>query len=230
MSPSSRSQEGPRLKIFRLSSISSFVACSALAAACNDGDAPQELNRAERALSHFQATDRYGRLMTRACPDEAPGGASCNLWELGPAAPGVFVPGDIQGGVTAWGANDLASAFDVPTTLPTSATVAVVSGSHNPNLESDLQVYRNAYGLPTCSTANGCLRIVNATGGTTFGGTNPADVAESATDVQMASGGCPNCKLLVVIESASATQAPLAYELATAAIEAQTLGGVDSND
>ena len=47
-------------------------------------------------------------------------------------------------------------------------TVAIVDAYDDPNAEADLAVYRAQYGLPACTTANGCFKKVNQTGGTTL--------------------------------------------------------------
>src|SRR5262249_40151548 len=55
--------------------------------------------------------------------------------------------------------------------------------------------------LPACTTASGCLKIVNQTGGTTLPGAPPANddwTVETALDVDMASAACPTCKIIVV--------------------------------
>ncbi len=44
-------------------------------------------------------------------------------------------------------------------------TVAIVDAYGYPNAERDLATYRGYYGLPACTTANGCLTIVNQSGG-----------------------------------------------------------------
>ena len=43
-------------------------------------------------------------------------------------------------------------------------TVAVVDAYSTPKLAANLAVYRKQYGLPPCTTASGCLRIVNQQG------------------------------------------------------------------
>ncbi len=43
-------------------------------------------------------------------------------------------------------------------------TVAIVDAYDDPNVESDLAVYRAAMGLPPCASANGCFTKVGATG------------------------------------------------------------------
>ena len=48
------------------------------------------------------------------------------------------------------------------------ARIAIALGVvlDDPTAESDLAAYRSFYGLPPCTTANGCFRKVNQTGGT----------------------------------------------------------------
>ena len=66
-----------------------------------------------------------------------------------------------------YGPADLQSAYNVTgLTPPTQQTIAIVDAFDDPNAEADLQVYRQQYGLPECSTANGCFRKVNQNGGT----------------------------------------------------------------
>jgi subtilase family serine protease len=78
-------------------------------------------------------------------------------------------------------------------------TVAIVDAYDNPNAESDLAVYRSTYGLPPCTTANGCFKKVNQAGAAS---PLPAgDVGwgqEIALDVDMVSATCPQCKILLV--------------------------------
>ena len=72
--------------------------------------------------------------------------------------------------------------------------------------QSDLAVYRAQYGLPACTRASGCLRVVDFHGGPPFqpdptqvGKTDETAAAvEAALDVQMASAACPACHLLEV--------------------------------
>jgi hypothetical protein len=81
------------------------------------------------------------------------------------------------------------------------ATVAIVDAYGYSALEKDLATYRTQMGLPACTTANGCLTIVNQTGGTTPPANPPASddwTVETALDVDMASAACPACKILVV--------------------------------
>src|SRR5262249_7359046 len=40
-------------------------------------------------------------------------------------------------------------------------TIAIVDAYDNPSAESDLATYRSTFGLPPCTTANGCFQKVN---------------------------------------------------------------------
>ena len=61
-----------------------------------------------------------------------------------------------------------AIAYNLPsTTAGAGQTVAIVDAFDDPNAETDLATYRSTYGLPPCTTANGCFQKVNQTGGTT---------------------------------------------------------------
>jgi uncharacterized protein (TIGR03382 family) len=111
--------------------------------------------------------------------------------------------GFVQAAVTpqGFGPADLQAAYKIPTTITGTPIVAIVDAYGYPQLESDLAAYRTQYGLPACSVANGCLKIVNQTGGATLPVAPPANddwTIETALDVDMASAACPSCKILVV--------------------------------
>ena len=88
---------------------------------------------------------------------------------------------------------------------PTTPTIAIVDAFGYPNLESDLATYRAQFGLPPCTQASGCLKIVNQSGATSpLPPEGPAGsdwTIETALDVDVASAMCPRCKLLVVQSS-----------------------------
>ena len=104
-----------------------------------------------------------------------------------------------------FGPADLASAYKLPTTTAGSGqTIGIVDYGNDPNAESDLGVYRSTYGLPACTTANGCFKKVNESG---VQGSYPKDnrswSGEISLDLDMASAICPNCKILLVEVSKS---------------------------
>jgi hypothetical protein len=105
-------------------------------------------------------------------------------------------------GGSGFGPADLASAYKLNTSLKPGATIAIVDAYDYPNAESDLAAYRSAYGLPACTTANGCFKRVNQSGqASPLPGAAPSGddwTVEAALDLDMASAACPNCKLILV--------------------------------
>ena len=77
-------------------------------------------------------------------------------------------------------------------------TVALVDAYHNPNAEADLAVYRSTYGLPPCTTQNGCFKEVTSNGGTRWPRTHTGWGLEVSLDLDMVSAICPNCNILLV--------------------------------
>ncbi|HAM01569.1 MAG TPA: hypothetical protein DCQ30_04990 [Acidimicrobiaceae bacterium] len=106
-----------------------------------------------------------------------------------------------------------------PTSAGTGQTVAIVDAYDDPNAASDLSSYRSFFGLPTCTTSNGCFKKVDEFGGTNYpsGSTSWGD--EISLDLDMVSAICPNCHILLV-EARSANFS----DLGTAVNEAVSLG------
>src|SRR5258708_39406299 len=84
----------------------------------------------------------------------------------GPAAPGnarchARVRVDVMPNATnpaGYHPADLQSAYKLPSvTAGNAQTVGIVDAFDDPNAESDLAVYRSTFGLPPCTTANGCF-------------------------------------------------------------------------
>jgi len=59
---------------------------------------------------------------------------------------------------------DLAAAYHINTSGGAGQTVAIVDAYDDANAESDLATYRAQFGLPACTTANGCFHKVNQSG------------------------------------------------------------------
>ena len=93
---------------------------------------------------------------------------------------------------------DLQSAYNLPSGAGTGQIVAVVDAYDGPTAESDLAVYRSMFGLPPCTTANGCFKRVDQTGGTNYPKADHGWAFEIAVDVEMVSAICPSCHILVV--------------------------------
>jgi hypothetical protein len=128
-----------------------------------------------------------------ACPDAGPDVLRC-LTTFTPGATRALADGPVG-----WGADDLASAYQLPTGAGPDTVVGISIAYDAPNLEADLATYRAQYGLPPCTTANGCFRKVNQQGAATplpeadFGW-----AIESTLDVSMVSAACPSCRIVVV--------------------------------
>jgi len=101
-----------------------------------------------------------------------------------------------------YGPADLKAAYTVPAGSGT-PTVAIVDAYAYPTAAADLAVYRSQYGLPPCTTANGCLRIVGQNGGKPPSRVDVGWDQEQALDLDMVSAACPNCHILLVQASSA---------------------------
>ncbi|MFF5183610.1 peptidase S8 [Streptomyces sp. NPDC000345] len=124
---------------------------------------------------------------------------------------------------TGYGPSDLQDAYgltDAAADNGDGETIAIVDAYDDPNAEADLAKYRSYYGLPSCTTSNGCFKKVGQTGSTSSLPSADSGWAEEISlDLDMASAVCPNCGILLV-EAKSATMA----NLGTAVNRAVALG------
>ncbi|WP_223198373.1 S53 family peptidase [Solihabitans fulvus] len=115
------------------------------------------------------------------------------------------------------GPADLQSAYRTGGLSASGRTVAIVDAQDDPNAEADLAVYRNAYGLPACTTANGCFHKVNQNGqAAPLPAADPGWAEEISLDLDMVSATCPSCHILLV-EADSPNTDPLMTAVDTAA-------------
>jgi subtilase family serine protease len=132
----------------------------------------------------------------RVCPAVPPGAAHCHadvVTDAGGAPRATSGP-------TGLAPADLQSAYALPSaTAGGGQTIAIVDAYDDPQAEADLGVYRARFGLPACTTANGCFKKVNQNG---VQGSYPRGDAgwgqEISLDLDMASAVCPNCRILLV--------------------------------
>jgi subtilase family serine protease len=100
--------------------------------------------------------------------------------------------------------SDLRSAYHLGGTSGSGRTVAIVDAYNDPNAESDLAAYRRAYGLPSCTAANGCFRKVNQRGQASPLPSGDYGWAEEISlDLDMVSATCPGCHILLVEANSS---------------------------
>lgn len=160
--------------------------------------------------------------MKPACPRPKPGFMQCfALYEPQTAVNRALAAGLAGPAATPAGLSpaSIVSAYKLPISRGSGQTVAVVEAFSTPDLAPDLATYRTEYSLPACTTASGCLKIVNQQGKTAplprSGVPDGWDV-ETMLDVSMVSAACPHCKILVV-EAANDGDANLAAAEDTAA-------------
>ncbi|MFJ5520902.1 carboxypeptidase regulatory-like domain-containing protein [Streptomyces griseoluteus] len=118
-----------------------------------------------------------------------------------------------------FGPTDLRSAYGLPAKGGAGQTIAIVDAFDNPNAEADLAVYRAQYGLPACTTADGCFTKVNQRGGTDYPDTDAGWATEISLDLDMVSAVAPNARILLVESDGAGTE-----DLAAAVDQAVALG------
>jgi hypothetical protein len=112
----------------------------------------------------------------------------------GVAAPPVGSPGYLQQAYDLMGLSGTAGSGD---------TLAIVDAYGYATAESDLATYRSHFGLPPCTSANGCFHQTDQNGGTNYPPGNSEWEIEQALDLDAASALCPNCHLLLVQASSN---------------------------
>jgi subtilase family serine protease len=154
------------------------------------------------------ATASHGVSVARACaaPTQK-GDMACNALQVTAGTPkSAHAESDLTAAAapSGYGPASLQAAYNLPSaTSGSGQTVAIVDAYDDPNAESDLATYRSQYGLSACTTANGCFKKVNQTGGTKYPRGNSGWGEEISLDLDMVSAACPNCKILLVEASSS---------------------------
>ncbi|MDH6135531.1 subtilase family serine protease [Kitasatospora sp. MAA4] len=124
--------------------------------------------------------------------------------------------------VSGFGPADIQSAYNLASAAASSGagqTVAIVDAQDDPNAETDLATYRSQFGLPACTSANGCFSKVDENGGTNYPSADSGWAGEISLDLDMVSATCPNCNILLVEANTASTD-----DLGTAVNQAVTLG------
>ncbi|MGK4582331.1 S53 family peptidase [Kitasatospora sp. HPMI-4] len=153
----------------------------------------------------------------RACDTLAKGDTvSCNALRVTSTVQKVKPMGVTPNATpSGYGPSDLIGAYNLPANGGAGQTIAIVDAYDDPNAESDMAVYRSQYGLPACTTANGCFKKVNQTGGTKLPSANSGWAGEISLDLDMVSAIAPNAKIILV-ESTTAGMANLGTGVNTA--------------
>jgi len=170
--------------------------------------------------------------ISKVCAAAKAGTASCLSYVRSGARPGSGVR---PNAASPQGLNpaDLRSAYKLTSNGSASQTIAIVDAFNDPTAEADLGVYRSQFGLPACTTANGCFKKVNQTGGSSLPPTDTGWALEISLDVDMASAICPGCHILLV-EATSNSFANLGaaenYAATHANVVSNSFGGSDASD
>ena len=153
----------------------------------------------------------------------------------------VVRAGQASEGTFGYTPQNLHTAYQLPTSAPSTQTIALVDVYNDPTAEEDLEAYSEEFGLPACTKANGCFKQVNqggsavpgnlpfpktkleleeAQGGAFPGEEEAAEAAgwgvEISLDMETAHAICETCKILLV-EANSSSYGSLETAEATAA-------------
>jgi Putative Ig domain len=137
---------------------------------------------------------------TAAAPKDVCAAASVGMFSCFAAKPGGIRPFTHSSPIGGLTPTNIRSAYNLATSTSAN-TVAVVDAYETPNAESDLAAYRGQYGLPACTTANGCFAKVGQTGSATSlpAATNIGGWStETSLDLDAVSAACPSCHILLV--------------------------------
>jgi streptogramin lyase len=133
-------------------------------------------------------------------------------WVLPAGGPALEGSGE-KGG---YDPENLRAAYAIPEAGGEGQLIALIDAYGYPEAEADLAKYRERYGLPPCTHANGCFAKVNQAGEEgAYPSANKGWEGESALDLDMASAACPHCHLLLV-QAASASVENLSAAVDTA--------------
>ncbi|MDQ6739577.1 MAG: peptidase S8 [Actinomycetota bacterium] len=208
-----------------------FIACIAAV-----GLSLGALSTAASAQAVATVTGGHGK---RVCGSARFGEASCHAVKLvdavGQAVSPFVEPAANRAVISGKMPADIRSGYNLGSSSSGGRIVAIVDAYGYPNAEHDLGVYRAKFALPACTTANGCLRIVNQGGGSSLPRTDLGWAQEQALDMDAVSATCPDCRILLV-QASSPSFANLGTAVNTAASTAgvaaisNSYGGADASD
>ncbi|WP_370374592.1 carboxypeptidase regulatory-like domain-containing protein [Catenulispora sp. GP43] len=150
-------------------------------------------------------------------PDPAPGHAVCFALQATTKVRSLIAGADGPP-ATALGPAQIKAAYHLPDGGQ-GQTVAIVDAFGASTVEADLAVFRQHYGLPACTSANGCFRKTDQTGGADYPADDKGWAEETSLDVDAVSSACPQCRILLVEAASAATS-----DLGTAEKTAVSLG------
>ncbi|MGH2896185.1 MAG: S53 family peptidase [Solirubrobacteraceae bacterium] len=115
---------------------------------------------------------------------------------------------EVMAGPTGLGPAQIQSAYKLSGLDASGRTVALVDAYDDPNAAADLNTFRSAYGLPACTTANGCFEKVNQNGAASpLPSGDYGWAEEESLDLDAVSSACPTCHILLVEANSASTSA-----------------------
>jgi hypothetical protein len=186
------------------------------------GSVTETITRAYKITAPAAPAAARSPALKAACGSVRPGHERCFALYAPQSAVNAAIAAGLRSRAatpSGWGAKDIESAYKLPVSRNSHQTVAVVDAYRTPGVAAYLNVYRRQYGLSACTTATGCLRVVNQAGKASplpASGTGTGWPIETTLDVDMVSAACPHCKILLV-EADSDSAASLATAEDTAA-------------
>jgi subtilase family serine protease len=174
------------------------------------------LGIASAANAQGTPVEKSGNTFHRAACGVAPAGfARCHAHIVTDAAGNAIA--NAQPPISGYTPADLVSAYNITSSGSSTTIIAAVDAFGYNDAEANLGVYRAQWGLPACTTANGCFKKLNQNGQQ---GSYPTQdlgwAQESALDIDMLSAMCPNCQIWLV-EANSNSYSNLATAVNTAA-------------
>jgi subtilase family serine protease len=164
---------------------------------CTGASASTTTNRS----SNNAASTGNSYKQVNACNHAAIGFASCLAIVLEPTGWQANVARNVPSGLTP---NNLRSAYNLPSaTAGKGQTIAIIDAYDDPMAENDLAVYRTIFGLPACTTANGCFKKVDQSGGKHYPQADAGWASEISLDLDMVSAIAPNSHILLVEANSS---------------------------
>jgi len=156
-------------------------------------------------IGHAARLPIHGPTVSLGCASPLSGGVQCFGRAIRPAKQ---AGPQIMAGPTGLGPAQIQSAYKLAGLNASGRTVAIVDAFDDPNAASDLNTFRSAYGLPACTTSNGCFKKVNQNGATSpLPSGDYGWAEEESLDLDAVSSACPTCHILLVEANSASTSA-----------------------
>ncbi len=146
--------------------------------------------------STYPSNNKAGYTEVHPCEQAPTGFAHCLAIILKPIGIQPHATKNIPAGLTP---SNLQSAYKLPSaTAGRGQTIAIVDANDDPNAAADLAIYRSTFGLPACTTANGCFKKVDERGSNQYPLADSGWASEISLDLDMVSAIAPNSHILLV--------------------------------